>query len=393
MATVGEKKILGLNGLRALAVVLVFIQHKTQWRTVWTSVDSGQVGVWIFFALSGFLIIGILNRQRQDDESGGNTYASALKRFFFRRAVRIFPIYYLVLALCALAYGAAIVTGNDAKAALFVGGWNGLLYHATYLSNIFMGMRLHDFAGMMSHLWSLAVEEQFYLVFAPLLLAIAARRHLAVCLACLGVGAATQFALRASQAEHVFTYTFTINNFAVMAAGGTCYFWARRTRFGAAQSTTLIALAVTLLLAAMFRDPLFGGSLTPAENGVLDVALILACAIIVMWVATNQQSAVTRALEWRPVEYLGRISYGFYLYHNFVPDLVQSKGFIHLSHLHPGSVTLKVVGLVVGFSVSVLAAHFSWCYIERPLLKLKQRYDRADLPLPVATPVRNHSSA
>jgi len=385
LAAINEKKILGLNGLRALAVVLVFVQHRTQWRTVWTSVDFGQIGVWIFFALSGFLIIGILNRQRQEDESGDNTYASALKRFFFRRAVRIFPIYYLVLALCALAFGAAILTGNDAKAALFVGGWNGLLYHATYLSNIFMGVHLHAFAGMMSHLWSLAVEEQFYLVFAPLLLAIAARRHLAVCLACLGVGAATQFALRALQAEHVFTYTFTINNFAVMAAGGTCYFWARQRHFGAAQSAMQIVLAVVLLLAAMFRDPLFAGALTPSANGALDVALIFACAILVMWVATNQRSAVTRVLEWRPVEYLGRISYGFYLYHNFVPDLVQSKGFIHLSHLQPGSATLKVVGLALGFAVSVVAAHFSWCYIERPLLKLKQRYDSVELPRPVAT--------
>lgn len=360
--------------------MLVFIDHKTPWRTVGRTAEFGHIGVWIFFSLSGFLIIGILNRQRLQDESGGSSYKEALKRFFYRRALRIFPIYYLVLALCAASLAAAIVLGNDAKASMFVGGWAGLLYHTTYLSNIFMGVHLHAFAGMMSHLWSLSIEEQFYLIFAPLFLAVAARRHLRVCLICLVCGAATQFGLRAFQANPVFTYTFTVNNFAVMSAGGVCYFLARRISLGAVQSATLITLAVVILFAGMFRQSLFDGGLHPALYGMLDVAVMLACAATIMWVATNQESAFTRILEWRPIEYLGRISYGFYLYHNFVPELAQSRRFINVSGLHPGSATLKAAGFFAGFAACVLIAHISWHYLERPILKLKQRYENPTLP-------------
>lgn len=378
MVATGEK-ILGLNGLRAMAVLLVFVDHKTPWRTVARTAEFGHIGVWIFFALSGFLIIGILNRERLQDESGESSLGDTLKRFFCRRALRIFPIYYLVLALCAVALAAAIALGNEAKASMFIGGWKGMLYHATYLSNILMGVHLRAFAGMMSHLWSLSVEEQFYIVFAPLLLAVAAKRHLQVCLACLVCGAATQFLLRAWQADPVFTYTFPVNNFAVMSAGGACYFLARRIKLGAAQSAALISLSLAILFAGMFRQSLFDAKIYPAMYGMLDVAEMLACAVTVMWIAVSQQSVFTRILEWRPIEYLGRISYGFYLYHNFIPEFAQSRHFISVSGLHPGSAPLKTAGFLTGLAASVLIAHISWRYLERPILKLKQHYEKPAL--------------
>ncbi|MXN60958.1 acyltransferase family protein, partial [Burkholderia pseudomallei] len=90
----------GLDGLRAVAVILVFLSHKGHV----LAIDVGKLGVWTFFLISGFLIVGELHRSRQAIERGALTQRHAFSLFLAKRALRIFPVYYLLLAALALAH-------------------------------------------------------------------------------------------------------------------------------------------------------------------------------------------------------------------------------------------------------------------------------------------------
>jgi peptidoglycan/LPS O-acetylase OafA/YrhL len=93
-----DNRIRGFDGLRAIAVLMVFLQH----RVLGSRAEAGHLGVWIFFALSGFLITGILSAQRRTIEAGASEFLVELKRFLLRRTLRIFPVYYLLLAIMAV---------------------------------------------------------------------------------------------------------------------------------------------------------------------------------------------------------------------------------------------------------------------------------------------------
>jgi peptidoglycan/LPS O-acetylase OafA/YrhL len=149
-----------LDGLRALAVLGVFVEHTLPNQIV-TVLDSGQAGVRLFFVLSGFLITGILIRARDQATAGGGSLNHVLRAFYARRFLRIFPLYYFVLGL-ALALGISAAR-------------EGAAWHLLYLSNVYFVLGGPD--ATIGHFWSLAVEEQFYL-FWPMVVLFAPRRWL-----------------------------------------------------------------------------------------------------------------------------------------------------------------------------------------------------------------------
>jgi peptidoglycan/LPS O-acetylase OafA/YrhL len=147
-----------LDGLRAVAVGAVMLQH------FWLGAglfDFGAMGVRLFFVLSGFLITGILLKSRELLDSGEQRPSFALGRFYIRRFLRIFPLYYAVL----LAAWLLRLWGTRGEM-----GW-----HLAYLTNVDLFLR-GRWWGDISHFWSLAVEEQFYLVW-PLVILLAPRRR------------------------------------------------------------------------------------------------------------------------------------------------------------------------------------------------------------------------
>jgi len=202
-----NKRIAGFDGLRAIAVLMVFLQH----RLFGDIGEIGHLGVWIFFALSGFLIIGILSSQRAQIESGGSCFGVALRRFLFRRTVRIFPIYYLMLIVMSVLMACGFASPELAS---------GMPYHFAYLSNFWIGSVLRYWPGRYSHLWSLAIEEQFYLLVAPLLLLLAVRWHRAACWTIVAVGLASLLAMRAAHWDEITIYTHPLSNFWLLALGG-----------------------------------------------------------------------------------------------------------------------------------------------------------------------------
>src|SRR5882672_1783125 len=155
-----------LDGIRAIAVALVLMTHYTHFR--WTLIGS-RTGVLLFFILSGFLITGILLDIKEAMTGSASQSAFALRQFYCRRFLRIFPLFYATLLVTYIA------GFPDVRIYL---GW-----HAAYLSN-FLFFWKQSYLGYAGHFWSLAVEEQFYLVWPAVILLAPKRMLLSIILSC-----------------------------------------------------------------------------------------------------------------------------------------------------------------------------------------------------------------
>ncbi|PMS32616.1 acyltransferase family protein [Paraburkholderia rhynchosiae] len=362
-----NNRIAGFDGLRAIAVLMVFLQH----RLFGDIGEIGHLGVWIFFALSGFLIIGILSTQRQRIEQNGSRFGAELKRFLFRRTLRIFPIYYLMLAAMCVLMRFGMASPELAS---------GMPFHFAYLSNFWIGSVLHYWPGRYSHLWSLAIEEQFYLVFAPLLLLLAARRHLAVCAVIVVTGLVSLLAMRAAHWQEITIYTHPLSNFWLLALGGIGGLMVAgktsRLRAWLGHSVTLFVLSLCLV-GFCATEPAWSDLDNPllftAVSGVYGVCI----AALVCSIACCRNAVVMGLLEARWLANLGRISYGFYLYHNLIPDLTRNH---RAQALFGGVVPVwaHAAGIAASFAISLGLALLSWRIVEEPILRLKTRRAHAD---------------
>lgn len=361
-----KNRIRGFDGLRAIAVLLVFLQHKA-------GIGPGYLGVWIFFVLSGYLITGILREQRARIETGASTYVQELKTFLLRRSLRIFPAYYLVLGILSLFVTAGILP-SEYRA--------GLPYHFAYLSNIWIGFIHESWPGPFSHFWSLAVEEQFYLLLAPLLLALPARRHWPLCFAIVLTGMASLWILKAAGSSNILIYTHPLANFWLLALGGV----GSLAQAGAGtkwRGAILQRYAALPLFAGVFFLSFAGSHWQdqPVPVYVSSHFLIgLSMAGLVCWVAWHQQSLLTRVLEIRWLAALGRISYGFYLFHALVPSPSQSDRVADLFGADGVPAWVRYTDLPFTFTVTVVLALLSWRLIEKPMLRLREARPPASRP-------------
>jgi peptidoglycan/LPS O-acetylase OafA/YrhL len=357
-----NNRIAGFDGLRAIAVLMVFFQH----RLFGDIGEIGHLGVWIFFALSGFLIIGILSAQRGRIETNSSRFGAELKRFLFRRTLRIFPIYYLMLVVMCVLMAFGMASPELAS---------GMPFHFAYLSNFWIGSVLHYWPGRYSHLWSLAIEEQFYLVVAPLLLMVAARRHRAVCLTIVAVGLASLLAMRAAQWQDITIYTHPLTNFWLLALGGLGGLMIAgtesRLRVVLGHGMTLFVFSVCVA-GFCATEPVWGQLSNPLAFTAISALYGASIAALVCSIACCRNAAVIGLLETGWLVNFGRISYGFYLYHNLIPDLTRNH---HATAFFGGTVPMwaHVAGIVASFLISLTMAVLSWRLIEAPILRLKTR--------------------
>lgn len=362
-----NNRIAGFDGLRAIAVLMVFFQHRLFGETG----EIGHLGVWIFFALSGFLITGILSAQRTRIETHGSGFGAELKRFLLRRTLRIFPVYYLMLVTMCVLMAFGLASPELA---------GGMPFHFAYLSNIWIGSVLHYWPGRYSHLWSLAIEEQFYLAFAPLLLLVAARRHRTVCLAIVAVGLVSLLAMRAAQWQDITIYTHPLTNFWLLALGGVGGLMiagkASRLRIVLGHGLTLLVLSVCLA-GFCATEPMWTRLNSPLAFTMVNALYGVSIAALVCSIACCRNAAVIGLLETAWLANFGRISYGFYLYHNLIPDLTRNR---HATTLFGGTVPTwaHAAGIAASFLISLTLALLSWRLIEAPILRLKTRYAQTD---------------
>jgi peptidoglycan/LPS O-acetylase OafA/YrhL len=351
-----------LDGLRAFAVAAVAVSHWTPHFLI--GIVPWGTGVQLFFVLSGFLITGILLRSRP--EESGNSIGVAVRVFYIRRVLRIFPLYYGVVLLSLLfALGPIYST------------WP---WHVSYLSNIYYAWRGHPDAitDPFLHLWSLSVEEQFYLVW-PWVALIASRRSLLIFLY-FSIAASLAFRIGAAHfAPMIVSIRYlTPSCLDALAVGALI---AHAKHYGGVPAVRRLALGLATVggLGLCFSVLLLGRIISAADaHRVGHTFLVVFYGFIVAQAAVGFRGLIGKLLEPRPILFLGQISYGLYVFHYFAPIVVDRigkySGFATQLQ-HPAI-------LVTTYTVfTLVAATVSWHFFELPINNLKRHFP---YPTPLA---------
>lgn len=342
-----------LDGLRAFAVLGVAVSHWTP--DFLAGIVPWGTGVQLFFVLSGFLITGILLRSRPAES--GTTLGTALRVFYVRRALRIFPIYYAVLAVSlALALGSMRET------------WP---WHFSYLSNFHYAFNTHGDAisDPFLHFWSLGVEEQFYL-FWPFFALVLSRRALPVVL---GVTLLVAVVFRVRIDQHVpgivsirYLTPACLDAFAVGAviAYVKQYYTAPAVR---KLGWVLAAIGlIGLVGSVVFLPRMISGE---AAHRIGHTFLVIFYGALVTGAAQGFGGVPGKVLGFGPVVYLGVISYGIYIYHYFAPLAINR---LFAGAAETGQRTAVLVLLYTAFTLGLSIA--SWHLFEAPINRLKRLF-------------------
>jgi len=356
-----------LDGVRGIAILVVLVHNLsiieargTLLEKLWTAVvEAGWVGVQLFFALSGFLITGILVDDRNEPRR--------LRTFYLRRAVRIFPLYYAFLVL----YFVILPPFFPALARPF----GEAVWYWLYLSN--WSTLAYGLLPGLGHVWSLAVEEQFYLVWPWLAGRLRSATFAWVCVAIAALSLASRVALHAARFDDLWLYSSTIARVDALAMGALVALairspvWKARLARGRGPALAVVLVALALLTVVTHgvnrNNPLmqiYGYSL-----------LAIGCALLVAYAADAGAPRWLSQNLSRPVLlFFGRYSYGIYVIHPPLKVAVWTwqKAFLD-AHAESRPVLVDVgFELAVG-AVSVVLALVTWVAIERPFLRLKDR--------------------
>jgi peptidoglycan/LPS O-acetylase OafA/YrhL len=355
-AALSSSRVPILDGLRALAVALVITTHFVITAHLSAGVPLALVSV--FFVLSGFVITWLLLREHE------STGSISLSGFFVRRAVRILPAYYaFVVFSIALdrMYGDARIA-SAAVPALF------------YYTNYFNALHGHP-ASSVAHLWSLAVELQFYVVapLAFLLLAARGRRALlyGAAFAIVAVAAWRSFAFLWLGLGPAYAYNAFDCRFDALAAGCLLAVSCGSPRFRSAMETCAGRWHWAPLLFAVMILPVFEYSRPWYRYTIGFTIQALAIAFVIGQLLVLHAQTPWRFLDSRPMRYLGSLSYGMYLYHLWGLSIGR--------HLSASSPWLE---FPVGFAVTIALAAGSYYLIEQPAVSLKRRFAPGVPPAP-----------
>jgi len=342
-----------LDGLRAVAVTGVMVHHFLPGQT--GSLNLGLIGVKLFFVLSGFLITGILLTGRKYVEDGWQTKSRTLRQFYWRRFLRIFPLFYVCLLVMWL------LGVEDVR--------EGLYWHLGYLSNFYFA-QLGWWPAGTSHLWSLAVEEQFYLLWPALILFLPRRWLLPALLSVIAVGPLFRYLGVITTMEGTALYALPFGSLDSLGLGALIAYLDQRPSDRAWRATlTFLALGVALpsLVSVMAFD--LGGRFRALEYALLDFFMSLVFVWLILGAKSGYQNWFGGLLAWAPVVYIGRISYGIYVYHLFMPvilpDVPAWFGLGSAEHL-------RGIYFIWYSGISVLVASLSWHLFEAPINRLKR---------------------
>jgi peptidoglycan/LPS O-acetylase OafA/YrhL len=327
-----------LDGLRAFAFLAVFAHHAVGAPLLWAGVD-------LFFVLSGFLITGILLRQR-----GTKNFFWA---FYYRRFLRIFPAYYLVLAVAF---------------AFFDAQWREYWYwYAFYISNIqdaFVGMG----SALLIPMWSLAVEEQFYVLWPFLVFFLGKKGMWRLSWGLLLAAPILRGALTLSFDDFRPVYALLPSRIDLLAAGGLMAI-ARmhdRDRFDglARHGFWVAALGSVAFVGLAALRPEFRTSQNSLLFNVVGYSLVgvVMVGIVGAVVSARPSSMVHRLLTTGTLVYLGTISYMMYLCHHLI--ILELGHWLELPR--PLNAALSLVSVVAVSSAS-------WFFMEKPLVRYKDR--------------------
>ena len=346
-----------LDTLRGVAILAVVFYHGfSQCDTTglpgiahafFAATEFGWLGVNLFFVLSGFLITGILLESK-----GTPRY---YKSFYVRRALRILPAYLLLLLLLLLLPRIGIVEGRIS--------WSFVGLSLIYLSNVtnFFGV-----AMQYGPLWSLAVEEQFYLLW-PLLILFLPRKSLVgaiVSAICIGPLFRAGIVLRGGNAWQASVLMPACLDALGMGALVAVLTFIGRDKFKRRLLNASLLLGVALYIGVAVAVHFSHAAAWTVPYGV---SVALWSAWLIDGAYSGFGGTMGKVLSFKPAVYLGTISYGVYLIHNFVPDVV--NGLFGFTPAHELPMPIRPI---IMFLVTVFLASVSWYGFERPINALKR---------------------
>ena len=348
-----------LDGLRAIALFLVVVSHWLSKNALVASLNLGQIGVSTFFVLSGFLITSILFDNRTKAEMSGAPKIRIMFQFVVRRALRIFPIYYLFIIIL---FVLGDRTGTNIRSSI--------PYFITYMANFYF-YKIRSWDGMLSHLWTLSVEEQFYLLW-PWVMLFVSRRYLLFSIALfVAVGVSTGYAF-ADYEGFGLTLPFTcFDSFGLGALLAFVTVWYKEYLAVFCQINSVAAIICILVLIFAATS---GQAMLLPNRTIQSVVALWIIAYIVYGKYVLDKSFYL--LNNNVLVYLGRISYGMYLYH--LPLQYDYKFIdMHIVPLLPGTIAQypEAVIFFINLLLLIIVSSLSWYLLERPILTLKRRFE------------------
>jgi peptidoglycan/LPS O-acetylase OafA/YrhL len=356
-----------LDGVRGLAVLMVFVYHVQLFgggAGPRPAAPMGWMGVDLFFVLSGFLITGILL-----DAKGTPHY---FRNFLIRRSLRIFPLYYVVLILSFLLL--PLVVHRAVRPSADVQAW-----FWTYLTNVYIVSHGWGTVGRyFDHFWSLAVEEQFYL-FWPLVVFLCDRRRLLhVCVIGLAVAPAIRVGLHLFW-WHQAAYVLLPARIDALVLGGLLALVAREPgglpRLARWAPPVAIVSGALLVAVWRWRDGLDAYDRVVGTLGYSLLAVFFA-ALIALAITGDPARRFGGVLGSSTLRFFGRYSYAIYVFHHPILILLPAAGVTAAlvptvaGSRVPGYVVFGAVGLVLTTGLALL----SWTLCESPFLRLKARF-------------------
>jgi peptidoglycan/LPS O-acetylase OafA/YrhL len=343
-----------LDSLRAIAVILVILSH-------WFSKDhfinryseNGILGVTLFFVLSGFLITGILLKSKEKIATSDSAI-SVFKVFYIRRALRIFPVYYLLLFVLLL-----LDLADISKT---------FWWHFYYGSNVYYYFK-GAFAGNLSHMWSLSVEEQFYLIWPTIILLIPRGFLTPVFIVGIVTGISFRLLMITDTNEMGrFLMPGSLDSFCI----GGLFAFGREHAVGWYKKylqSQQFFLFIAFILIFVVHMPFFRGLPVGLRQTMNLFFISVAFGILIDRATFSVEVPILKQLlNNKLLLYIGKISYGIYLFHNFIPYFFELK-----IRCIPDELVMYIVQ-TLRLIVLLLASTASWYLIEKPFLKMKNKY-------------------
>jgi peptidoglycan/LPS O-acetylase OafA/YrhL len=341
-----------LDGVRGVAIILVMLVHVNYWPR------GGFIGVDVFFTLSGFLITTLLLEEWQARRS------VSLRKFYARRALRLFPAVIVLLVVYSVF---SVVWGGPNLSTRLAG----VVYGLTYTSNWAQAFGLAFPEQEIGFLWTLAIEEQFYLLWPSLLLLALlvvrlSPRRLIVAIGC-GVVAVLIWRIVLVTAEvdgrRIYFGTDARLDQLLLGAALAAWFVQRPTSARGSVALRLAGWAGVAFLTWRLFDPVYFREWYPTVGLA---AIGLASAAIIGCVVTDSSSVLKWALTMRWLRWVGALSYSLYLWH------VPAIRLVSVSPLGQSTV-LRIFG---GISLSFVLAAASYRYVEQPFLRRRKRHEQ-----------------
>lgn len=362
----------GLDGIRGIAFLLVFFLHTDY-------IYIGWVGVQLFFVLSGFLITDILLRMKDTLNAG-----DYLKKFYGRRFLRIFPLYYFYLLVMFIV--TSVLIHYEYRIHYMERFQDQLPYALAYIYNFFNASSAYGGESwLVGHLWSLSVEEQFYIIW-PLLIFLTPKKHLKK-LFIAAIAAGPLFRLAVTVLFKYFEVPFLYSNYAIVTYALP---FSHLDAFGLGAFITRFEFpkARQQLLVLLLLLPVIGFATTWYSTGGFGISTALGFeyplgrdlkqvwgysyinytfALLIFLVI--REKLFIRILDNKFLSYLGKISYGLYIYHFAIIWFVRRIRDFGIEEPIAKPLTFVISAVLVYFVASL-----SYKYFEKPILDLKDRW-------------------